>query len=266
MRKAHRKIHKRRKALALLGKLMDTSEHVTVIHYSCESFYDRPDGTSPRITSIAVRNLESGQANSFSIHLMGERKGYAAAQIEERYNELERDMLAEFYGYVRKHSNGHWLHWNMRNNDYGFQAIAHRYRVLGGSPEEINEAHLANLADLLSHIYGGHYAQHPRLPAITKKNGITDKDYLLGAEEAEAFNNRDYVRLHRSTLRKVEIIAELAERTENGSLKTDASWKEIYGAYHIGLSEFIREHWTTTIIMLVAAVASIAALFLGLFR
>jgi len=45
-----------------------------VIHYSCESFYDRPNGASPRITSIAVRKLDSGQTLSFSILSIGVEK------------------------------------------------------------------------------------------------------------------------------------------------------------------------------------------------
>ncbi len=38
---------------AKLDRIFADAENVWVIHYSCESFYDRPEGRSPRITSIA---------------------------------------------------------------------------------------------------------------------------------------------------------------------------------------------------------------------
>jgi hypothetical protein len=110
MAKASRRIQRRRRALKKLDEVMSDPEHVIVIHYSCESFYDRPDGSSPRITSIAVANLESGQTSSFSIHQAAERKGIPPDRIKEHYNELERLMLDEFYEYVRTHAGYKWLH------------------------------------------------------------------------------------------------------------------------------------------------------------
>ena len=58
----------RKRALEKIGELMEDAKNVLIIHYSCESFYERVDGTSPKITSIAVRKLNDGQTRSFSIH------------------------------------------------------------------------------------------------------------------------------------------------------------------------------------------------------
>ena len=140
MGQACNKVKKRRQAKSKLAELMSKADQVIVIHYSCESFYERLDGSSPRIISIAVRNLESGQTTSFSIHQVAERKGYSASALEQHYNELETLMLDEFYEYVHIHSSHFWLHWNMRDINYGFPAIAHRYKVLRGNPEEIAES------------------------------------------------------------------------------------------------------------------------------
>lgn len=85
-----------RVAWAVLDDLASDAENVSVIHYSGESFYDRPDGASPRITSIAVRKLDTGQTLSFSIHQVAERAGIAFAQIERSYDKLERMMLDAF--------------------------------------------------------------------------------------------------------------------------------------------------------------------------
>ena len=68
MSKASERLRHHREGKKQLVKIINNPNDVVVIHYSCESFYDRPDGTSPRITSIAVRNLATGQTESFSIH------------------------------------------------------------------------------------------------------------------------------------------------------------------------------------------------------
>lgn len=52
-------------ALASLDRLFADAANVWIIHYSCESFYERPEGRSPRITSIALRMLDSAQTVSF---------------------------------------------------------------------------------------------------------------------------------------------------------------------------------------------------------
>ena len=262
MRKSARKIQRRKNAQRILIMLMDNPEHVIVIHYSCESFYDRPDGTSPRITSIAVRNLASGQSTSFSIHQKGEIKGFRLDEIEQNYNNLERDMLDSFYNYVRDHANYTWLHWNMRNIDYGFQAIAHRYSVLGGESIEVSESKRVNLSSLLVDVYGSDYIGHQRLPNIAIKNNITHTDFLSGADEAAAFENREYVKLHRSTLRKVEVLARLVKLAEEGSLKTNAKWMDIYGLHPRAIAEWLQDSWVAILVGFVAALASIISLLI----
>ena len=138
MGSAARILQKRHQAKKQLSEAIADAHHIVAIHYSCESFYDRPDGTSPRITSIAVRNLATGQTSSFSIHQIAERC-HVLNEIEDHYNDLEKEMLTDFYDYVRGHIGYKWLHWNMRDVNYGFPAIAHRYKVLGGDPVEVPE-------------------------------------------------------------------------------------------------------------------------------
>jgi hypothetical protein len=257
MSQTTRKIKNRRAAKKRLSELLDNPEYIVVIHYSCESFYDRPDGSSPRITSIAVYNLGSGQTNSFSIHQKAEIKKYSSNDIEKYYEELEKLMLDDFYDFVKTHEKYNWLHWNMRDINYGFQAIAHRYKVLGGNPKEIDDSNRVDLSRLLTDIYGDHYISHPRLQRLMDKNQITDKDFLAGAEEADAFKNKEYVKLHQSTLRKVNVIAKIAERAENGSLKTNASWKDIYGGYPEAIGEFLKENWLISLLSFISAILGI---------
>ena len=242
MGQAWNKVKKRRQAKSKLAELMSKADQVIVIHYSCESFYERPDGSSPRITSIAVRNLESGQTTSFSIHQVAERKGYSATALENHYNELEKLMLDEFYEYVKLHKLHLWLHWNMRDINYGFPAIVHRHKVLKGEPEEIDESKLFDLSRLLIAIYGNTYIPHPRLVNLIDKNSISNKDFLDGKAEAEAFERKEYVKLHQSTLRKVNVLSDIVERTANGSLKTNSQKREVYGNWFVAFSELIKEN------------------------
>jgi hypothetical protein len=54
---------------------------------------------------------------------MAERQNVAKEAIEQQYDTLEKLMLDEFYEYVRLHGSHTWLHWNMRDINYGFQAL-----------------------------------------------------------------------------------------------------------------------------------------------
>ncbi len=53
--------------------------------------------------------------------------------------------------------------------NYGFEAIEHRYKVLGGNPTEIPEQNRIDLNRLLIDIYGVGYIGHP---SINKDNRI----------------------------------------------------------------------------------------------
>src|SRR4051812_4704809 len=96
-------------ARAALKELEEGAANVLVIHYSCESFYDRPRGDSPRITSIGVRRLDSGQTHSFSIHKIAELHHADLAALEANYDQYEREMLDEFFDFVRLNDRERWV-------------------------------------------------------------------------------------------------------------------------------------------------------------
>jgi hypothetical protein len=242
---------KRRKNIVYkMEVLLEQAATTLVVHYSCESFYEKIDGKTPRITTIAVRNLSSGQTDSFSIHQIAEEKQIRFADIASHYDNLEKQMLDRYFDFVRSRQHYSWVHWNMRDVNYGFAAIEHRYRVLGGEPIMIAEDRKFDLARALVDLYGVGYIGHPRLESIIKKNDITDKDFLVGAQEAEAFEKKEYVRLHQSTLRKVDTLANIFERTSNKSLKTSSTWAEQYGFTPSVVAEWAKEHWLVTLIVL----------------
>ena len=170
-------------------------------------------------------------------------------------------MLDEFYDFVRLHLDAMWIHWNMRDINYGFPSLAHRYKVLGGEPTEIQNSHLVDLARVLTGLYGISYIGHPRLERLVERNKITKLNFLNGQQEADAFQAHEYVKLHQSTLRKVDILANIVERTGDGTLATDARRREIYGTYLGWAYELLREHPLIALLSLLGSLASIWALF-----
>lgn len=254
---------KRRKAaLEKIGDLMDDARNVLLIHYSCESFYNRTDGTSPKITSIAVRKLYDGQTRSFSIHKEAELNHVKLEEMEEKYIQLEQSMLCKFYEFVKQNDGKTFVHWNMRDENYGFGAIELRFQILEGTPVFINDDKKVDLARLLVDIYGVGYIGHPRLQKLITLNSITDIDFLSGKEEAEAFDNKNYIALHRSTCRKVDVFANIIERVQNKSLKTNTSYWEQNGGKFISIFKFF--HTNSIIGGIIAISAFISAIIYGI--
>ena len=251
-------------ALNTLDSLLAEAANVWIIHYSCESFYDRPEGRSPRITSIALRKLDSAQTVSFSIHQIAERERIPFAQIEEHYNALEKKMLTAFFGHLAGHQGMKYLHWNMRDVNYGFQAIEHRFKVLGEEPYVVDDDNKFDLARLLIDIYGVAYIAHPRMEMLLKKNHIAPCDFLTGGKEAVAFEERNFVALHQSTLRKVDVIANIAVRAHDRNLKTNTTWWEMHGGRVRTFANWIMEHKALAfLVSLVSIVVTIVSVWGG---
>lgn len=250
---------RQKEARKKLESLFSDRSNVWVIHYSCESFYDRPNGASPRITSLAVRSLDTAQTHSFSIHQVAERLKVPFAEIETRYDELERQMLADYYSHLGSHRGMKYLHWNMRDINYGFAAIDHRFQVLGGMPVSVDDTKKFDLSRILMDIYGGAYIGHSRLEKLIEKNGINPRDLMSGAQEAQAFVNGNYVGLHQSTLRKVDVLANIAERAHNKQLLTDTNWWQMHGGSLKSVIEWIAEN------KIIALIFAVTGLVLGIY-
>jgi hypothetical protein len=226
----------------LLTELFETPYNVLFIHYSCESFYDRPSGASPRITSIAVRFLGSGQTKSFSIHQEAESQNITHDAITARYDELEKLMLDNFAKFCSRYSGCKWAHWNMRDANYGFEAIAHRHRVLGGEPCELQDTNKIDIARLLHDYLGPKYVDHPRFQRLLEHNDIVPRHFLSGKDEAEAFVNQEYVKLHQSTLCKVDTLSNLAEYAAEDRLKCNNNYFQRRGISVTTAGAIIKDH------------------------
>lgn len=80
-----------------------------LIHYSSESLYgDNHVTGSLRITSIAVMQFENKQTKSFSLHAAAEELGIEHNEIEDKYSEIEKEILRQFINSPKaiRHSTG----------------------------------------------------------------------------------------------------------------------------------------------------------------
>lgn len=218
--------------------LSNNIDSLLIIHYSCESFFDT-NGKTPRITSIAIKDFYSGQVSQFSIHKEAELSG-CFENIANNYDKLEKNMLNKYFTYLSKMSHKTYIHWNMRSSNYGFKAIEHRYSVLKGKNIfTISEEKTFDLAKYLSDKYGSNYIGNPKMETLMRFNKIIQKDFLSGKEEADAFNNGDYVKLSMSTASKVELFSHIFNLELSGKLKTENNKYKLFGTKRIYILDFL---------------------------
>lgn len=207
----------------ILRSIEDLPEKYLIIHYSCESFINL-GGKSPKIASISVRQYNNAQTNNFSIHQIAEQLHLEIT--DNNYQEIEKKLLDDFFDFVSKRSEKIWLHWNMRDNSFGFGALELRHKVLGGDPVVIDNDKKIDINHLFKQYYGNGYAGDPRIKTLAEKNDFLPKSFLDGEEEAIAFNQHEYVSLAMSTSNKVNIFSSFITAAINKDLKTDVSkWK-----------------------------------------
>ncbi|EJL6615593.1 hypothetical protein [Shewanella psychrotolerans] len=202
-------------------KFLKANEHnIYVIHYSCENLNDNNENISPRVTSIAVLHLQSHTMHSFSIHLVAEKAHIGRDEIADNYNDLEKQMLADFYSFVRDNNGALWLHWNMSNINYGFEALSHRYEVLSGEKGvRIQDSSKHNLSSLIIEKYGKDSIAHPRMKTLQNLNDGNHRDSLSGEEEVKAFQDKEFVRLHKSTMSKAYWFQSMYFLLQKGKIK-----------------------------------------------
>lgn len=99
-------------------------ENFHIVHYSCQSLYDDNEALSPRITSIAITHYATEQTVSFSTDSVAEELRIPREEVRDRFDEVERKLLHDFYAFIRDRRDKYWVHWNMRNLTFGFEHLA----------------------------------------------------------------------------------------------------------------------------------------------
>jgi hypothetical protein len=193
-----------------------------IIHYSSQSLYDEGvDGLSPRITSIVVMHYAMRQTVSFALHAVAESMDISKDGVESRYDDIEKELLRRFFNFLRDRREKYWVHWNMRNLTFGFEHLEHRYRSLCKTePPSVPVEVRLNLNDILRQRYGSDYASDPKMKNLMLLNGDRDIRFLEGQQEAEAFLKKEFIRMHSSTICKVEFFRHVISLAINGKLRT----------------------------------------------
>lgn len=187
-----------------------------VIHYSCANF---KENSFPQIVSIATRKLDSGEVKDFFIKCYAEKD---KIDLSKEYESAETLMLKDFMKFLKEHKHCTFVHWNMRGGNYGFEAIFKRLAPLSDKTQNL-EIDKLDLASTLIDIYGDSYiedGEKGKLLELAELNKISTLDALKGKEEAEAFIEGEYNKIRQSTLRKVDCITDIFDKTAKGKLKT----------------------------------------------
>lgn len=196
---------------------------VYAVHYACQSLKAPGPLASARVGAIAVRQLSTGQVTPFSIADVAERNRLGIDEIAPNLDLIERRVLEGFFEFVRMNRQARFIHWNMRDNQFGFGALEHRLIVLSGAPETVPEINRIDLARLMEDLYGADYATgRGKLEAIAALNSMISSGYRTGAAEAAAMEAGAFRDVANSTQAKVRIIADVASGAFDRTLKTEA--------------------------------------------
>jgi len=159
-----------------------------MIHYFRESFYDPIDGTLRKIKSIMPSKLDSAQTVLFLINLVAAKRDFSLSVIEHNYDEPERNMLDPYFHHVNWHTGYLYLHWNIRNVNFVFTVIEHRYSTLGGEPNNIDDNKKFDLSRILIDICGVNYSEYPRLERFIRKNSYRRWIFWLARKKPPHLN------------------------------------------------------------------------------
>jgi hypothetical protein len=135
----------------------------------------------------------------------GQKSTYTRVLNTGATSAIESELLERFFVFLRDRREKYWIHWNMRNLTFWFEHLEHRYRSLRkNDPPSVPVEVRLNLNDILRERYGSEYASNPKMKTLMLLNGEIDRRFLEGSQEAEAFLKKDFIRMHSSTICKVE--------------------------------------------------------------
>ncbi|AWA30311.1 hypothetical protein HYN48_09560 [Flavobacterium magnum] len=213
-------MYKRRKiAIGNLKRLVKDPAKVLFIHYSASKTFDDDYGNiSPIITSIVIKSLDGAIDTQFAIHFEADKADITIDQIHDSYRDLELRILKAFNNFARRHQDYIWVHWNMKNIHFGFEAIKHRYeKIFEDSADyfEIPSNQKKDLQVIIEGMYGDHFVNGPdQLRSLLEcnSNNTTDPNYLRAEDEAKQFENKNFEVVIKSIDTKVEFLKKATQR------------------------------------------------------
>ena len=200
--------------LRLLQQAVERAESIIAVHYASANLYIAK-GNPVAVTCISVTNLADGGTQAFSLSdIKGE-------DLELR----EKHLLTQFFEHLNKNQDAKLVHWNMDKADYGFSALANRYRWLAEEepPYTPPSDRLFDLDQILTDKYGEGYVPHPKLPNLAALNKLSMRYWMHGKEEADKAESADFGAIQRSTSEKSRAIVHLFKALMDGVLVTQDS-------------------------------------------
>ena len=226
-----------------LSAVFRAPERAYSIHYALQRLRREQTDLAPPVAAIALRNVGTGQGLVFSIKAEADAAGLdlSAALPAERMNALEYGLLFKLNDFLGQHADHLFVHWYMRDEKFGFQALEHRHRKVladmmqhlhgsrsvapavafgfgGGTstfPLRVPDASKVDLALVLRHVYG---IGPVGLRELASRNGLSHAELIEGVEEPEVFERGNHARLQWSSSTKARLVADLARFAYEGRL------------------------------------------------
>lgn len=216
----------RKIAVANLKKLTEDPSKVLFVHYSESSTYDDDDygNISPIITSIVIKSLDGQTDKQFAIHLEADKADIPKDQIQDSYRELELRILKLYNDFVRRHLDCFWIHWDMKNIHFGFEAIKHRYEKIFENLDdycEIPNNKKKNLRTIIEGMYGDNFVSGSdtlKALMLCNSSNVEDSTYLSKDNESTQFESKNFIAVIKSVDLKVEFIKKATKRLSSKKL------------------------------------------------
>ncbi len=210
----------RKIAVRNIKKITEDPSKVFFIHYSESSTYDDDDygNISPIITSIVIKSLDGQIDKQYAIHLEADKADIPKDQIQDSYRELEFRILKLYNDFVKRHLDCFWIHWDMKNIHFGFEAIKHRYEKIFETLDgycEIPNNKKKNLRTIIEGMYGDNFVTGSdplKSLLLCNSNNIEDSTYLSRENESSQFENKNFIAVMKSVDIKVEFIKKATQK------------------------------------------------------
>ncbi|WP_163409013.1 hypothetical protein [Flavobacterium ajazii] len=219
-------VQDRKIAVKNLNKTTEDPSKVLFVHYSESSTYDDDDygNISPIITSIVIKSLDGQTDKQFAIHLEADKADIPKDQIQDSYRELELRILKLYNDFVRRHLDCFWIHWDMKNIHFGFEAIKHRYEKIFENLDdycEIPNNKKKNLRTIIEGMYGDNFVTGSdtlKALMLCNSDNVEDSTYLSKDNESYQFENKNFIAVIKSVDLKVEFIKKATKKLSNKKL------------------------------------------------
>lgn len=211
-------------AIRNLKKLTEDPSKVLFIHYSQSKTFDDDEygAISPVITSIVIKSLDEQIDMQFAIHLEADKAEIPKDQIQDSYRELEMRILKSYNEFVRRASNCLWVHWDMKNIHFGFEAIKHRFEKIGlPNYAEVSSSQKLNLRVLLEGMYGDNFVNGPdqmKSLLLCNSQNVNDPRFLDKDVESLEFEKMNFDLVIQSVDTKVDFLRRATKKLSNKKL------------------------------------------------